>query len=440
MKLLQKFENLINPSPIISYGKKIVSKALHSVEGFISTRDIFKELKRIFSPVTPPFKPPIPSLGDVLPPTIWNNSIRKVINPIGRVSRPTLFSLRTKQSGLPLKTTTFGVPPSYLAPTTLAGKQYVSNPDELFRFFKIADVGHVQIASNSSMWHFKFVSDRSKFRSYFQKIALDAGLIYCTGWDFPVKFVLQTDEFTFSFSNSYGDTFLEQFNNIISGTARQLVYLTNQSLTNNVSQIANLFKQMAKSNNYFVKGLGSMLTSASNAIGSLSNWVEQQGQNFQSLNTMLHQLNWGHKILFPKIWQGSNFSNSYTIRTSLYALSDDEQEVQHYVLAPLLILILLSTPISDNEYFYTFPFIFKGEIEGVREIEAGAITDLRISLGGERSFYNIEKKYLAIDVEFTVSDLYDVMVSSLTSSKDALVPTTSKWFKYITKYISKDIS
>jgi len=446
MNLVTKFKNFINTSPIISYGQKLVTKVTTSLKSTVGQLSIFKHLKSLFSPVTPPFKPPTPSMGDVFPPTIWNTSIRKVLSPVGRAYRPSLFTKYVKPEGLPIGISTFGVPPSYLAPTTLAGKQYIPNPDELFRFFKINDVGQITLSSTTTMWQFRFQSDKAFFLYLLEQIASRSGLTKFKNLQFPVKYVLQTDEFTFSFSNSYGDTFLEQFNNILSGTARQLVYLTGRSLTQNLGQLGDFLSQLQNSQNMLLSGLGRMINGVVEAGKELGSYIE--GKAPPGMRTFFGQLNRGHKILFPKIWQGSSFSNSYSIRTTLYALSDDEDEVERYVLVPLLILVLLATPkavdknsaiTSSSQYFYEYPFVFKGEIEGVREIQAGVITDLRISLGGDRSFYNIEKKYLAIDVEFTVMDVYDVMVSTPIIDEKSPVPTTSKWFKYITKYISKTI-
>jgi hypothetical protein len=165
----------------------------------------------------------------------------------------------------------------------------------------------------------------------------------------------------------------------------------------------------------------------------------------EGFRTFASALNAGSRIVFPKIWQGSSFSNQFTVRTTLFALSDDQDEITKRILMPLAILLVLSTPLDpqaidsnysyNGGYFYRFPFVIQCEIEGVREIEAAVITNLRLSLGGERSFYDVDKRYLAIDVEFEIMDVYDTMITTAVGNHPTIVPTTSKWFKYLSKFI-----
>jgi len=371
-------------------------------------------------------------------------SLPKIINiksPI-KIIQPTFksplksFIRKTSVSKAVIQSNVFGVPPDFLIPSTLAGKQYISDMNDLFRFFIIHDVGvfRLQDVNRGSIWSFRFESCWKTSSS--NSISFNQVLSAIVGQNVsispPIKFALQNNEFTLGFTNSYGDSFLEQFNNIISSAARQSVYFTGQTLTESAQQFWNLLKQIPVLGQMLGAG-GFLAGQAANAT-NLQQRLSQFLQQHPALQQMLNALNRGNKVILPKVWQGSSFTNSYQLRTTLYSLTDDPDEIMQRVLYPLAILLAISTPKAVNAYFYEYPFVIRCEIEGVRQFPAAVITDLRITLGGEQSFYDVDKRYLALNVDFAVADVYDVMVTAI-ESENLVVPTTGKWFQYVKKYL-----
>jgi len=446
------FDKFIKNAPTIVDGKKLIESAKSYAYNVASKTSIFSQLKKLFSPsYWPKIHFPI-GIKSIFPPTVWNTYIKKVLQIKGRLSNYFPVNVLQPPKSVVIDNLVFGVPPSYLLPKTLAGKTYLPEPDKLFRYFIIKDVGKIALSTESpnQVWKFEFKSAWSKaysdensdyvFKDILERLLQEANINVNTSqytvpdMPTPIKFALDNDEFAFNFSNSYGDTFLQQLNNIVSNTARQLLYISPYgNLGQTIDHFQRVLQQLSNESQGASKALLSMLN---NIITSTRNLASSVANKAPTLGTLFGNLAQGKRIVFPKIWQGSSFSNSYTIRTTLYALSDDPDEIKKRILLPLAILLIISTPIASDEYFYQYPFVIQAEIEGVRDLPAAVITDLRINLGGERSFYDIDKKYLAIDIEFNVMDVYDVMVTSLTDSS-SIVPTTTKWFKYLSKYINK---
>jgi len=407
-----------------------------------------KDVKQIANKIlsTPPFVPQhtssivslstktlnLPVLS--LPKLINIKSPIKIITPTFKQPLKSFITKATVSKSI-IQTNVFGVPPDFLVPSTLAGKQYISDINELFRFFIIHDVGvfRLQDITRGSIWSFKF---ESCWKSSTHGISFNQVLSAIIGQNVsispPIKFALQNNEFTLGFTNSYGDSFLEQFNNIISNAARQSVYFTGQTLTESTQQFWNLLKQIPILGQML--GAGGFLASHAADTANLQQRLSQFLQQHPALQQMLNALNRGNKVVLPKVWQVSSFTNSYQLRTTLYSLTDDPDEIMQRVLYPLAILLAISTPKAVNAYFYEYPFVIRCEIEGVRQFPAAVITDLRITLGGEQSFYDVDKRYLALNVDFAIADVYDVMVTAI-ESENLVVPTTGKWFQYVKKYL-----
>ena len=437
MSFFQSASNFFKGQAFFAKGKEIVNNVYNRVKNRVFSSQTMREIKRIFKPILNPDIPlpaPIPNgLPGVISPSKWTRRPKVIFGSIKSIFRPKAYKAVSTVTPENVGMLTFGVPPQYLMPKTLAGKTYLDDVNDLFRFFIIRDIGVIHLdealLSKGYIYAFRFESQLS----YFCKNVLGNILsrsIYCTqGTTF--KYAITNQEFTMSFNNTYTDTFLEQFNNIVSNVARQSVYLSGQSLTESLGSLADLLSQIPVAG-HLVSGIKDI----SVKLGQLAKKASQSKPGLQSLFANLNQ---GKRIVLPKIWQGSSFSNSYSLHTTLYALSDDENEIFYRLLLPFAILLALSTPIADqSSYFYTYPFIFQGEIEGLRSFEAGAITDIRFNFGGERSFFDVDKRYLAIDIEFTVVDIYDIMVTPTMQVSDVdLVPTTSKWFRYLKDYLKK---
>jgi len=440
MELIKSVKSFLRNSPYVAKGKEILHRTTKSVLAPIMRTTTYKYFKKILTGSLPNFPPSfIP--GASIPPTVWNSQVRKILKPVGGILRRPTFQIYNPPQAAIVGDLVFGVPPEYLYPTTLAGKEYIDNPEELFRFFIIKDVGQIQLPEElkggKSFWQFEFESKWDDFAELVNFILASGQVydrVYQLGDKKPIKFAIDNNEFQFSFSNSYTDTFLERMNNVLSQPARQIAYMYGGTLQSAIKQFGDWVKQLGNSS-VLLAPLTGMWNAAEKIASSMSNANVPEGvrQFFTALNT-------GSRIVFPKIWQGSNFSNQFTIRTTLFALSDDQDEISKRILVPLAIILVLSTPLEPEKdgsggYFYRFPFVIRCEIEGVREIEAAVITNLRIGLGGERSFYDVEKRYLAVDVEFEVMDVYDTMITTRTGQHPSIVPTTSKWFQYLSNFI-----
>ena len=214
MELIKSVKSFLRNSPYVAKGKEILHRTTKSVLAPIMRTTTYKYFKKILTGSLPNFPPSfIP--GASIPPTVWNSQVRKILKPVGGILRRPTFQIYNPPQAAIVGDLVFGVPPEYLYPTTLAGKEYIDNPEELFRFFIIKDVGQIQLPEElkggKSFWQFEFESKWDDFAELVNFILASGQVydrVYQLGDKKPIKFAIDNNEFQFSFSNSYTDTFL----------------------------------------------------------------------------------------------------------------------------------------------------------------------------------------------------------------------------------------
>lgn len=135
----------------------------------------------------------------------------------------------------------------------------------------------------------------------------------------------------------------------------------------------------------------------------------------------------GGKIIFPKIWQDSSFSRSYSFDIKLRSPDHDTISIFMNILIPYLHLLGMVLPvgIDDNPNGYMSPFLVKAYCKGMFNIDMGIITDLSVTRGAECQ-WNDDGLPTQIDISLTIEDLYSsLFMTDESKSNLAVIKNTS---------------
>ena len=127
------------------------------------------------------------------------------------------------------------------------------------------------------------------------------------------------------------------------------------------------------------------------------------------INTVIH----GGKIVFPKIWQDSSFSRSYSFSIKLRSPDHDSVSIFLNLLVPYIHLLALTLPRgnTDDPNSYLSPFLVKAYCKGMFNVDMGIITDLSVTRGAECQ-WNDDGLPTQIDINITIEDLYSSLFMS----------------------------
>lgn len=212
-----------------------------------------------------------------------------------------------------------------------------------------------------------------------------------------------------SFGNSTADSTLASTVNSLSDTAREA-----QFILGNVGAGTGIDAISADAD---------IQTNQENINKMLGNIMG--GNKFLSnLKNHLASVASGGKMIFPKIWSGSDFSRSYNITIKLRSPDMDNLSLYFNIIVPTLHLVGFVAPhmMSNDPNSYANPFLIRAIYKGFFNVDLGIITNMDISKGDQAQF-NANGVPTTVDISFTITDLYEVM---------SITPTDATTFKYDT--------
>lgn len=251
-----------------------------------------------------------------------------------------------------------------------------------------AGIGNEQVNINGSRKKIKNINwqdaKNSSFKNYFA--ADEAIVFYLDG----------LTSMSESFSNATTESSLASTINGFSDQANELKFLIGKD-----SALSNLMEGATS----ITDSIGSALSGTlSSLTGGMLGDLAKTG-----VSTVLT----GGKIIFPKIWQDSSFSRSYSFDVKLRSPDHDSMSIFMNVLIPYIHLLgaVLPVGIDDNPNGYTSPFLVKAYCKGMFNIDMGIITDLSVTRGAECQ-WNDDGLPTQIDVSITIEDLYSSLFMS----------------------------
>lgn len=115
----------------------------------------------------------------------------------------------------------------------------------------------------------------------------------------------------------------------------------------------------------------------------------------------------GRRINLPKIYTGSNYAPSLQANIKLVSPYGDSKSIQKWVLEPLIYLLLLACPDTNDGVTYGGNTFVKMRAYGIADFNIGYISDISVRRGDASTPCNKYCQPLSADITFSISSLID---------------------------------
>jgi hypothetical protein len=180
------------------------------------------------------------------------------------------------------------------------------------------------------------------------------------------------------------------------------------------------FVKTARSMGFNIDGITNVVAEAgSKAAGSMDINFDQLKQNNRDLlnsatplldlgkNIILH----GKQMALPKIWTESVFNPSLNVRIKLVSPYGTPESIKKHVLEPLLYILLLAAPTSDDGMTYGEAGYVHVHAYGQAHMNLAFISAMNVSRSGPEITYNKYQQPLSVDVQLTITQALDGFAS-----------------------------
>ncbi len=233
--------------------------------------------------------------------------------------------------------------------------------------------------------------------------------------DGGIMVAFQADSFpTDSFTNEYGENFLQSFTDVASEKAASLMQMMGAS---NADQALNrIMSGAGKSGGVIGKGLEAAYKTAKKTLGGFLNTMPG-GKSLTGGLGLVSSLAAGSRIDFPMLWKSSGFQPSYTMTVRLYNPNPaNEESTKKYIIGPIAALMLLGIPISRDGKTYSWPFIHKIQSPGIYDLDPAFISNITVIKGGDQQQISYQQRMSIVDVRIDFGSLYNSILAGRQST------------------------
>lgn len=333
----------------------------------------------------------------------------------------------TSSGGMSALPDIFGLPPDSLMPETQR-KMLDSMPVCHFvpsqPVFKLG----LDLFTLSPAWDKSNNSDPS-----YIKLLNSHGLTTNNNAGEGIKVAYLADNFpTDTFTNEYGENFLQSMTDVASSGAAQL------SQFFGAKNAGEAIKKMGSAAGKHVPkdiDIGGMKIPIASPITALAKGAVDltegilKSTGMGSAAGMIGRLMAGARLDFPMVWKSSGFQPSYSLTVRLYNPNPRSVESsKRYIVGPIVALMLLAVPITQDGSTYSWPFLHKITSPGIFELNPGFIQNITVIKGGDQQQISQQQRLAMADVRIDMGSLYSSMVAGGSSSITAKTrPTVRKY-------------
>ena len=204
---------------------------------------------------------------------------------------------------------------------------------------------------------------------------------------------------TDSFTNEYGENFLQKFTDVASEGAQSLTQIAGgRDLSSALGNIISAF------------GGDKLLEMGS---GAMAKAKKALGPKATGAINMLDRMMAGQRIDFPMVWKTSGFQPSYTMTVRLYNPDPGSRATtRKYIIGPIAAIMLLGIPISEDGSSYSWPYIHKIVSPGIYDLEPGFISNITVIKGGDQQQIAWNQQLAIVDVRIDFGSLYSSMMAA----------------------------
>ena len=241
--------------------------------------------------------------------------------------------------------------------------------------------------------------------------------------DKNIRVAIQAESFpSETFTNDYGESFLERFTSIATSGAAELGYMTgSRDFSSLIDQLEGMLPSGVADHLKRIRGQissGAQTAKSNNLIS----------KNMADAAQLLSKMSVGSRIDFPNVWKNSAFSPSWSFTVRLYNPNPmDEVSTTFYIIGPLAALMSLALPITEDGVTYSWPFLLKCRIPGYLDGMATYIQSMTIIKGGDQQQIAQNQRLGIVDIRFELGCLYDTMLVTTGKIDNSDRPTLKKY-------------
>lgn len=246
------------------------------------------------------------------------------------------------------------------------------------------------------------------------------GLLYDNGFQTPssenrgIRLAFLADNFpTDTFTNEYGENFLQKMTDVASEGAATIAQMFGASSASDVFSQAR--QSLQKSENTAAKGLGKGMEWIGDLAGASISALDQLGSIGRTASSginIVDKLMAGSRIDFPMVWKSSAYQPSYSFTVRLYnPYPQDEDFTKKYIIGPIVAIMLLGVPRANDSSTFTWPFLHNIYCPGLFSLNPGFISNITIVKGGDQQQISFQNRMGIVDVRIDVGSLYNSMLA-----------------------------
>lgn len=262
----------------------------------------------------------------------------------------------------------------------------------------------------------------------YSKLLEDNKFITPNGSDKGIQLAFLADNFpTDTFTNEYGENFLQKFTDVASEGAASLSQMMGAtSLSEAYGKVTKALKEGGTAGKTIGTGmevLGDMAGATKSALSKVGSIGNAAGSGIDLLN----RLGAGSRIDFPMVWKSSTYQPSYSFTVRLYnPFPQNKIATNKYIIGPIVAIMLLATPRAENASTFTWPFLHHIKCAGLFDLNPGYISNITIVKGGDQQQISFQHRLGVVDVRIDVGSLYSSMLAG-SSSVESTRPTVLKY-------------
>jgi hypothetical protein len=121
----------------------------------------------------------------------------------------------------------------------------------------------------------------------------------------------------------------------------------------------------------------------------------------------------GERLIFPKVWGGSNYNKSYNLNFKFFSPSGDKESILQYVYFPFVCLMALAMPLQGSSPdSFKAPFLVRCDVPGYFACDMGMVTSFSFTKGGYERLFTAAGLPQVIDAQISIEDIYSGLALS----------------------------
>ena len=238
--------------------------------------------------------------------------------------------------------------------------------------------------------------DEEKFKSANQLDQSSLSVFYMESY--YIDFFIKPPSYSESFQNATTTSKFADSINAASGFSKELQFLMGGAMSLNTGGFDEQIGAFQKNQDEIIKK---------------ANVNENVKKLLSSLITGSTSVITGANLIFPEIWESSNYSRDFSMEITLSTPYGTKESIFLNIVVPLMFIIALALPRQVTVNSYSAPFLVRCSVPGFFSCDMGIVKDVAITKGGPGGDSWTKDGYpTEVTVTINIGDLYNSLSMS----------------------------